>query len=190
MVSQNDLISKRKVDYEGIDELWWVTSDKGAFIGPLRDWKEGRDKFLKGIIHGTVIQAGGNCGMYARFYGNYFTNVYSFEPHPLNFECLKRNCQGNKYHLYNVAVGHTESKCQIQGTGKNGKNVGRFQVEESSEGNVDLITIDSLNLDRCDLIHLDIEGFEYNALIGAITTIVKFKPKVILEFGNGKEVIE
>lgn len=185
------MISEREVNCEGIEKLWWVTSDKGAFIGPLRDWVKGKDSFLRGITNrDVVIQAGGNCGMYARFYGRYFNQVYSFEPHPLNFECLQRNCQEEKYHLYNVALGHTNSKCEIQGTGKSGRNVGRFQVSESSNGDVDLITLDSLNLSQCNLIHLDIEGFEENALVGAMTTIVKFKPKIILEFGNGREVIE
>ena len=128
--------------------------------------------------------------MYARFYGNYFKEIYSFEPHPLNFECLKKNCQGEKYHLYNVGLGHTNTKCKIEGDGKGGRNVGRFQVSESSKGDIDLITVDSLNLDKCDLMHLDVEGFESNVLLGAMATIVKYKPKIILEFGNGKEVIE
>lgn len=43
------------------------------------------------------------------------------------------------------------------------------------------VTIDSLNLDSCDVIHLDIEGYETNALRGAMKTIQKYKPLIVLE---------
>jgi hypothetical protein len=38
-----------------------------------------------------------------------------------------------------------------------------------------------LRLRKVDLIKMDIEGEEYNALKGAIKTIRKFKPKIIIE---------
>ena len=42
------------------------------------------------------------------------------------------------------------------------------------------IRIDSLNLDP-DLIHLDVEGFEAFALLGAQATIARVKPLIVLE---------
>jgi hypothetical protein len=41
--------------------------------------------------------------------------------------------------------------------------------------------IDDLNLERCDLIHLDIEGFELHALKGAVNTIQTCRPIIALE---------
>ena len=44
--------------------------------------------------------------------------------------------------------------------------------------------IDDLNLTQCDLIHLDIEGYEYFALLGAMSTIKKYSPVIALESQN------
>ena len=44
-----------------------------------------------------------------------------------------------------------------------------------------IITIDSLNLSDVDLIHLDLEGYELFALQGAIETIKRYKPLIVLE---------
>jgi hypothetical protein len=43
------------------------------------------------------------------------------------------------------------------------------------------LLIDDLNLDRCDFIHLDIEGYEYFALQGAEQTIKKHGPIIAVE---------
>jgi hypothetical protein len=44
-----------------------------------------------------------------------------------------------------------------------------------------MLTIDDLSLNSCNLIHLDIEGYELYAIKGAVNTIVKYKPTVVLE---------
>jgi FkbM family methyltransferase len=49
---------------------------------------------------------------------------------------------------------------------------------------VETITIDSLNLDRCDFIKLDLEGAEPLALSGATETIKKFHPAIIFEHNH------
>lgn len=185
-------ISLREVNYEGIDQLWWVTVDKKAFSSPLRDWKNDKERFLHYVKEKKVlIQAGGNCGMYARFYGNYFENIFTFEPNPNNFKCLELNCTDKKYKIHNVGLGRIAGKADlIHPSGLKRRNMGVWQTKENPQGNITLISIDSLNLERCDLIHLDIEGFESNALRGAEKTITKYKPVIILEAGHGSEVAE
>lgn len=46
------------------------------------------------------------------------------------------------------------------------------------------ITIDSLHLQRCDLIKFDVEGWETRALNGANRTISRFKPELFFEADN------
>jgi FkbM family methyltransferase len=189
---QVDEIAPRHVGTEGVEELWWVRVDVKAFRGPLAEWISDKDSFLKNVKQKRlVIQAGGNCGMYARFYGNYFEDVYTFEPEPNNFKCLQLNCTGSKYHIYNVGLGKTMGTADIiHPKGKKRTNMGVWQTIENPDGAVKLITIDSLNLPYCDLIHLDIEEFEPMALEGAQQTIKKFRPVIILEEGHGGEVAE
>lgn len=49
--------------------------------------------------------------------------------------------------------------------------------------------IDDLGLEECDLIHLDIEGYEEKALEGAIETIKKFKPTIVTEHSRGEKML-
>jgi FkbM family methyltransferase len=44
-----------------------------------------------------------------------------------------------------------------------------------------LISIDSMNLDRLDFIKIDIEGMEFEALTGAVESIAKFRPQLLIE---------
>lgn len=185
-------ISLRALGVEGIDQLWWVNVDTKAFSSPLTDWINDRDSFLKHVKEKKlVVQAGGNCGMYARFYGNYFKEVYSFEPHPDNFKCLQLNCSDEKYHVQNVGLGNSFINANLNHpSGKKRRNMGVWQVQEDSQGPVKIITIDSLDLPRCDLLHLDVEGYEPLVLKGAEQTIKKYKPVIILEEGHGGDVAE
>lgn len=186
-------LSLREINLEGIKDLWWVTVDKKAFDSPLRDWIDDRDKFLE-FARGrdTIVQAGGNCGMYARFYGNYFKNVYTFEPQPDNFKCLSLNCgEDSKYKIFNAGLGATKTTANLKhpSTVKR-RNMGVWQTFEDPTGSTNIITIDSLALTSCDVIHLDIEDYEPYALRGAKETINLFHPTIILEAGHGSDVAE
>jgi hypothetical protein len=55
-------------------------------------------------------------------------------------------------------------------------------VHICGDGYLPLLSIDSLNLPECDLIQLDVEGYELNALLGAVETIKKYKPALCIEF--------
>jgi len=184
----------RDVGIEGVDTLVWRKSDVGAFgnrkDGPLFDWIEGSKYFMKYVKKfDLVIQAGGCCGMYPRFYGNYFKSVYTFEPHPLNFACLDLNCVGEQYHKYNGILSDLATNTNAITNGSD-KNVGMYQVDKTQSGNIQSFRIDDLEITECDLIHLDVEGHEETVLKGALETIKKFKPVVIVERNSGAGLLQ
>jgi len=185
------LTSPRLCGHEDVGALLWITTDKGAFgnehDGPLFDWISGHKDFMAKVKNfGTVVQAGGNCGMYARFYKNYFDKVYTFEPCPKNYYCLWHNCQGEGYYKYNAGLGSEEAMLSI--SNGNTTNVGVHKIT-NTPGDVSIMTVDSLNLDACDLMHLDVEGYEDKVIEGAFQTIDKYKPVVILERQKGQELL-
>jgi len=183
--------SMRRVDEEGVEELLWVTSDRGAFgskkDGPLYDWISCKEHFMSQVKDfDTVIQAGGNCGMYARFYANYFRNVITFEPDPLNFYCLDRNCVGPQYTKYQGGLGNTTENLSLQRVSM--RNVGMHKIK-NLPGDIRMYRLDDMNIERCDLLHLDIEGYEEYALRGATQMIERLRPVIITERSSGEKYL-
>jgi FkbM family methyltransferase len=185
-------VSYRKCGHENVDEFLWVSSDTGAFgherDGPLFDWIFNKEDFLEKVKKfDVVVQAGGNCGMYPRFYKNYFNHVVTFEPDESNFHCLDVNCQGSGYTKYHGGLGNTNYNLTIRNNSNT--NVGTHRIVETP-GNVKMYRLDDLNLNKCDLIHLDVERYEEPALRGAEQTIRKFSPVIITERSNGETYLK
>jgi FkbM family methyltransferase len=125
-----------------------------------------------------VLHAGGNCGVWSKIYAQLFKEVVTFEPNDINFECFQRNVSEPNVKIYKAGLSDKEGFCKsVDGDGD--KNYGALQIEEAEEG-IPMMTIDSLNLSP-DLIQLDVEGFEENALRGARNTIMRSRPIIIIE---------
>ena len=166
------------------EKLYWIKSDTGAWgdwprHGPITELHQYGEKWLSFCRNKrNVIQAGGNCGMYARFYTKFFKKVYSFEPDPNNFNCLKKNTEGTNAQVNQLALGDRETVLKLKINSLS--NVGTHTI--SSHGDdVDAISIDSLGLNDVDLIHLDLETYEPVAIRGAVETIKRCRPVIISE---------
>ena len=129
----------------------------------------------------TCIQAGGNVGIWPVALAKKFNRVYTFEPDESNYEALVINCRGfaNITHK-RAAFGDTFKTGSLR-VGVPG-NMGALQTQEGTD--FDIITIDSLEITDCDLLQLDVEGYEYFALQGAKETIRQSNPVICLEL-NG-----
>lgn len=188
-----NLVAMRNVNgCEGVDQMLWPIKDFNAFHWPLMDWINDHRAFLR-YVNGreVVVQAGGCCGMYPRFYKNHFKRVYTFEPDPINYYCLERNCMVEGIYHQNAALGSEEKFVSLDAPTAPGEenNVGMYTVNETP-GAVKMMTVDGLGLDRCDLIHFDLEGYETQALMGAINLIEKCSPVIITEKESGREFLE
>ena len=128
------------------------------------------------------IQAGGGCGIWPLRFAVDFDQVITFEPLPENYECL----EVNTWHQLNILclphaltnrVGkHGAIKFHDSETSNNGAG---YYVEGA--GDIPSTTIDEIGATNCDLIQLDIEGLEADALAGATETIKEFKPVIVIE---------
>ena len=127
-----------------------------------------------------VFQAGGHCGLYPYMHTEFFDMVFTCEPNSVSFHCLVNNCQGNNIIKLNVALGKQPGK--VQSICEYPSNTGMNRVIETADKYyVPMITIDSLGLDDIDFMQLDLEGFEYDALLGAKETIERNNPVIIIE---------
>jgi FkbM family methyltransferase len=164
----------------------WIKQDTGAWDGPAEEFPEYKRRHL---LHckrfDLAVQAGGALGMYPRLYSKYFHHVYTFEPDSLNFYCLVNNCQSPTIHKFNVALGREARMIEMNESERT--NSGMHTVNLNiPNATIPMITIDSLKLPTCDLIQLDIEGFEADALFGAQETIRKFHPIIQTELARGE----
>ena len=194
-MNYSNLIEVRDNNIQGETNWHWIKTDKGAFghetDGPMRDWTDGHSKkyFTNVKNFGTVITAGANCGMHVRFYAKMFKHVYAFEPDPLSFHCMVLNSQFDNVIKFNTALGKTPGVAHLNVKDKS--NVGTHKIDENGTQQVAVLSIDSLNVSECDLIQLDVEGYEMDCLLGALETIKKFKPVLVLEsFGTKNEYLE
>jgi FkbM family methyltransferase len=125
----------------------------------------------------VCVQAGGNVGVYPLALDLEFDFVFTFEPDADNWDCLCRNVKSPGVIKRNAALGAELGWCGVHRI--DADNCGSHKTLPGSA--IPMQTIDSLNLGQCDLIWLDIEGAEADAIKGALATIEKFSPIIVLE---------
>jgi FkbM family methyltransferase len=134
----------------------------------------------------VCIEAGGYIGHYTSIYSDIFDTVYSFEPDPLNFYCLNKNVQNDNVIKMQCCLGDSHGlvgiTLPVKHRNKEVVRTGMYYVTDN--GVIPTILIDDLKLEACDLIQLDIEGYEIHALKGALSTIEKFRPTICLEINK------
>ena len=129
----------------------------------------------------TAIQAGGNVGVYPMALAQKFDRVYTVEPDAANYKALAINTANQpKVVIRRAAFGKSYGRAAIDQRCPN--NIGAHQIQPGNE--FEVIKIDSLGVTDCDLLQLDIEGSEHEALLGAIATIEASWPVITLEM-NG-----
>lgn len=163
-------------------QMWWPKDDhnpKTAF-----EWV---CKYLPDVDHvtklskqrRTVVQAGGHVGLWPIRLARHFDKVLTFEIQPSLQECLVLNCAKiSNLNVYCSGLGaEIEKDVKVRRSG----SAGGWRVDPAGDRVTKLTTIDYLELKHCDAIVLDIEGFEVEALTGALETIKKCKPLLYVE---------
>lgn len=115
--------------------------------------------------------------------------VTAVEPQRYCFQLLCANVTLNQLpqvHCLRAAVGDAPGACVVPLYAPTARhNAGATEVSlEDRPGSTDkvpLITVDSLGLQRCDLIKIDTEGFEDSVVRGATATIAAFRPVLYVE---------
>jgi len=132
----------------------------------------------------TAIQAGGNVGVYPMALAQKFQRVYTVEPDAANYEALALNTDSHpRIVIRRAAFGMEHGKAAIDQIYPD--NIGAHQLKEGAE--FDVLPIDSLGVTDCDLLQLDVEGSEHQAILGAISTIEASWPVITLELkGHGE----
>lgn len=125
----------------------------------------------------TAVQAGGACGVWPWLLGEQFDTVLTFEPDPVNFDCLKSNAPDAL--AYRAALGRASGSVKMVRPASEATNAGAQYVVAG--GDIPQMAIDEFCLTDCDFLQLDVEGAEHLALEGARHTIHRCKPVIMIE---------
>ena len=155
----------------------------------LEEWKAGQPftqnkcllKFLdycqtQNKKFNTVIDIGAWCGTWAKAMQPFAKKVIAFEPDKVHFACLERNCTIN-CDPRQEAVG-SENK-HISLTEDDFTQAKRVE----KEGDIRMVTLDSLAYENVDLIKIDVEGYEMEVLKGAENTLASTQ-YLMIELNN------
>lgn len=138
-----------------------------------------------------VVDAGANIGNHSIFFAKCAgCRVLAFEPVDATFNLLQKNVALNDVqHLVSPrksGLGATSAKARIASFDPS--NIGGTSLELSSDGEIDLASIDSLNLDeRVSLIKVDVEGMDLDVLQGAREILRRDRPWVVCEAATTKQ---
>lgn len=148
----------------------------------------------------TVLDVGAYIGDTAIYFSHHVGatgKVYAFEPILANYEKLMRNVKDNCLDSIIIPVhkgcgsGNRVSRAVSSANGSSWA----FIDAESGSQSIQIVTIDSFvdehKLDKVSFIKMDIEGYECEALKGAIRTIKKYRPKLaICLYHQTRDLIE
>lgn len=154
---------------------------------PTRDYRGRRvgvyqfGKISRAIAHAkrrrVALDVGAHVGFWSMWLAESFERIHAFEPVPEHAECWRRNLAGiQNATLREAAVGR---ECGRAGLAVERANSGLSHV--SGGDDVEMVAIDALVVGAVDLIKIDTEGFESAVLDGAIETIRRNLPVIVVE---------
>lgn len=162
-----------------IDGIWWPDCDEKCHPvvpGQVKDVDKAvalcRD--LR-----CAVQAGGNVGIWANHLAKTFDEVWTFEPDPENFQCLRLNRAGMNIRAAPYALGAKAGRTNLELPPHEKNNVGAYRLSDGES--IPVVAIDEMAVPACDLIVLDTEGTEHIILEGAKKTLQTHKPILMIE---------
>lgn len=156
-----------------IHGLWWPDDVGTKWKHSLKHVRSVEWAITHCARRRTAVQAGGNMGLWPRRLAEAFARVVTFEPDAISRACLQRNVPPS-VEVRTEALGAVPGWCAMAHS-----SLGSHHVEDGQA--VEVTTIDALGLTDLDFLQLDIEGYEWHALAGAVATIQSCRPLIQVE---------
>ncbi|MEY2922390.1 MAG: hypothetical protein RL108_1012, partial [Bacteroidota bacterium] len=144
-------------------------------------------------VDSVFVDVGGHAGYFSLFAAAISKNghVFSFEPEPNNYNfmdsILKLNDVAN-WSIINKAAGQERGQMffEVGSTSSTGR------MSENGKLPVDVTTLNAelSNLERLDIIKIDVEGFGGRVVQGGVEVILKFLPILMIEIHQNSDELE
>ncbi len=150
---------------------------------------------LKSLANKSCITAGASWGDSPLIFSKYCSQVYAFEPsdefYTMLVNVIAKNSLTDKISPYKKALFNANTDVFLRNDIQ--YNLGHYLEFSKNPYNQSISTttidrfIQNNNITNLGLLHLDIEGAEYNAIEGAIDTIKKFKPILLISIYHNEK---
>ena len=167
-----------------VNGFWVPENDKH-----IEDWKSGSsftqnkclDKFIKicekeDLKFNHILDIGAWVGTWTCAMNQFCGRIVAFEPDPQHYRCLVKNVPEN-VETHQLAVGNDSKMISL--SDDNFTQAKRI----IGDGNIPMVTIDSLGLADVDMIKIDVEGYEMEVLKGAEKTLENIQ-YLMIELNN------
>jgi FkbM family methyltransferase len=158
------------------------------------EWAQREINFLLQFIdsESVVVDVGAYIGTHTMAFATKASAVLSFEPNPYSFQLLKRNTSAlYNVKIYNVALANSpgtfsaswlppETEGNFGSIGLNPAHDGANTVDNVQASSLDAI-YEQAGISRCDLVKVDVEGFEEAVIRGGLNVIKLHYPYVYAE---------
>ena len=121
----------------------------------------------------NIFDVGANIGQTANYFAEHFpgANIYCFEPVKTTYKELTQNIKSNKIHTFNEGLGAAIQDLTINKNNSSGSSSlkgddGRFFETEIVKINTGLNFCIQNKIENIDLLKMDVEGYELDALKG------------------------
>jgi FkbM family methyltransferase len=138
----------------------------------------------------TAIDVGANEGLYSYKFAQWFGKVEAFEPNPSASKSL-RDYRSPRIRIHEIAlsasIGRGSLHVPVSPGGREEVGWGTLDPKEFKASQeiratpVPMTTLDTFNFERVHVIKIDVEGHECEVLAGAIDTIHRCRPILLLE---------
>ena len=160
---------------KGISKTLWIAETREDL-----DVEIVKEELKKGM---NVLEAGANIGYYLLIENKVLegtSKIYAFEPDLRNLEMLKVNVEKNNLqdivNIYPYAVSNKDHKTKFYLADASNLNT----MVESKDASQDFVEVEAKKIDNfsdikeeINFVRMDIEGYEYEAILGMMETIKK-----------------
>src|SRR3990167_2196575 len=162
---------------------WWLPDDDnyfGAFTENGFQLDHLREAFKHVRQWRVAVDCGAHCGFWTKEMAERFDRVFAFEAAPDTYRCLEKNISGySNVKMFNHAVGARAASCRIMEDDKRKGNSGSRYIKAGLD--IPIVALDEMNIETCDLLKIDVEGYEFAVIEGARKLIEKHRPVIIME---------
>lgn len=173
-----------------VRSAWWDDATQTSFeaeIGPYFQALDGRTAYR------AILDAGAATGLFSVTAGLHFpeARLYAFEPSERQRIVLERNLQKagltGRVQIQSAGLWNKNDRLSFRTHGAMSaiESVSELQGKMPFEESVEVVALDRWmekhSLEALDLIKMDIEGAEIEALEGAVKTLERFHPELLVQ---------